>query len=48
MPSMLTVIQSQMLLPGNLANTSGDDLLLKFDQLLSLDGRFKPLFLKSK
>ena len=37
-----------MLMSGNLVNTSGDDLFLKFNQLLSLDGRFKPMFLKSK
>ena len=48
LPYMLTTFQIQMLLFGNLANTSGDDLFLKFNQLLSLDGRFKPLFLKSK
>ena len=45
LPPMLTSLQSQMLLPRNLANTSGYDLLLKLDQLLSLDGRFKPMFL---
>ena len=45
---MLISFQSQMLMPRNMANTSGDDLLLKFDQLLSLDGRFKSLFLMSK
>ena len=37
-----------MLLSGNPVNTSGDDLFLKFNQLLSLDGIFKPMFLKSK
>ena len=37
-----------MLMFGNLVNTSGDDLFLKFNQILSLDGRIKPMFLKSK
>ena len=45
MPPMLTSLQIQTFIPRNLANTSGDDLLLKLDQLLSLDGRFKPMFL---
>ena len=37
-----------MLMSGNLDNTCGDDLFLKFSQLLSLDERFKPIFLKIK
>ena len=48
MPSFLTAFQSQMLMCGNLVNTSGDYLFLKLNQILSLDGIFNPMFLKSK
>ena len=45
LPPMLTTLQSQIFLPGNLSNTSGDDLILKLDHLLILDGGFKRLCL---
>ena len=48
LPYMLDSFQSQLLMLGNMVDTCGDNLFLKFHHLLSLDGTCDPTLLMSK